>query len=183
MARDPIHPGRFLADEVDALGMSVPQVAKVLHVPANRIYQLLKGQRALTADTALRLSQWLGTSAEMWLNLQKLYELRLAEQEVGKKIKSTIVRRQPAQAASRVLADFGTQCFLTLTAKNASRMGCPAFFDRTVNQHKPSASEERAVGPTAGGQCRKCRIPVKTMAMPSLSAAAITSSSRTEPPG
>jgi addiction module HigA family antidote len=99
MARDPIHPGRFLADELEALGMSVPEVAKVLHVPANRIYQLLKGQRALTADTALRLSQWLGTSAEMWLNLQKLYELRLAEQEVGKKIKTTIARREPAQAA------------------------------------------------------------------------------------
>ena len=99
MARDPIHPGRFLADELDALGMSVPEVAAVLHVPANRIYQLLKGQRALPADTALRLSQWLGTSAEMWLNLQKLYELRLAEQQVGKKIKSTITRRDSAQAA------------------------------------------------------------------------------------
>ena len=99
MARDPIHPGRFLADELDALGMSVPDVALVLHVPANRIYQLLKGQRAMTADTALRLSQWLGTSAEMWLNLQKLYALRLAEQKAGKKIKSTIVRREAAQAA------------------------------------------------------------------------------------
>jgi addiction module HigA family antidote len=99
MARDPIHPGRFLADELEVLGMNVPQVAEVLHVPANRIYQLLKGQRALTADTALRLSQWLGTSAEMWLNLQKLYELRLAEQKAGKKIKSTIVRREAAQAA------------------------------------------------------------------------------------
>jgi addiction module HigA family antidote len=99
MARDPIHPGRFLADELDALDMSVPQVAEVLHVPPNRIYQLLKGQRALTADTALRLSQWLGTSAEMWLNLQKLYELRLAEREAGEKIKKTIVRRRAAQAA------------------------------------------------------------------------------------
>jgi len=99
MGREPIHPGRFLADELDALGMSVPAVAEVLHVPANRIYQLLKGQRALTADTALRLGQWLGTSAEMWLNLQKLYELRLAEQRAGKKIKSTIVRRDSAQAA------------------------------------------------------------------------------------
>jgi addiction module HigA family antidote len=99
MVRDPIHPGKFLADELDALSMSVPEVAKVLHVPANRIYQLLKGQRALTADTALRLSQWLGTSAEMWLNLQKLYELRLAEQQAGEKIKSTILRREPARAA------------------------------------------------------------------------------------
>ncbi len=99
MARNPIHPGRFLADELDALDMSVPRVAEILNVPANRIYQLLKGQRALTADTALRLSQWLGTSAELWLNLQKLYELRLAEQEAGEKIKRTIVRREAARAA------------------------------------------------------------------------------------
>ena len=95
MARDPIHPGKFLADELEALDMSAPELAEVLHVPANRIYQILKGQRALTADTALRLSQWLGTSAEMWLNLQKLYELRLAEQQEGEKIKRTIVRREP----------------------------------------------------------------------------------------
>jgi len=99
MTRDPIHPGKFLADELDALDMSVPKLAEVLHVPANRAYQLLKGQRAMTADTALRLSQWLGTSAEMWLNLQKLYELRIAEQQKGEKIRSTILRRQPAHAA------------------------------------------------------------------------------------
>jgi addiction module HigA family antidote len=94
MARTPIHPGEFLADELEALNMSGAQLAAALHVPPNRIYQILKGQRALTADTALRLSQWLGTSAEMWLNLQKLYELRLAEQQAGKEIKRTIVRRQ-----------------------------------------------------------------------------------------
>ena len=90
MARAPIHPGKFLADELEALEMSVPELAAVLHVPANRIYQILKGQRALTAGTALRLSQWLGTSAEMWMNLQKLYELRLAEQLEGERIRKTI---------------------------------------------------------------------------------------------
>jgi len=99
MARNPIHPGKFLADELEALGMSVTEVAEVLHVPANRIYQLLKGQRSMTADTALRLSQWLGTSAELWLNMQKLYELRLAEQQAGEKIKRTIVRRNAVHAA------------------------------------------------------------------------------------
>jgi addiction module HigA family antidote len=96
MARKPIHPGKFLADELETLNMNAAQVAEALHVPANRIYQLLNGQRALTADTALRLSQWLGTSAEFWLNLQKLYELRLAEQEQGKEIKRTIARHVPA---------------------------------------------------------------------------------------
>ena len=78
MARDPIRPGEFLADELEALNMTASQLATALHAPSNRIYQILKGQRALTADMALRLSQWLGTSAEMWLNLQKLYDLRLA---------------------------------------------------------------------------------------------------------
>lgn len=91
MSRDPIHPGAFLADELEALNMTAAQLAKTLHVPPNRIYQILAGKRALTADTALRLSQWLGTSAEMWLNLQKLYELRKAEQEAGEEIRRTVV--------------------------------------------------------------------------------------------
>jgi len=90
MPRDPIHPGKFLADELEALDMTPTQLAAALKVPANRIYQLLAGKRALTADTALRLSQWLGTSAEMWLNLQKLYELRLAEQTAGEKIRRVV---------------------------------------------------------------------------------------------
>jgi len=90
MPRDPIHPGKFLADELEALDMTPTQLAAALKVPANRIYQLLAGKRALTADTALRLGQWLGTSAEMWLNLQKLYELRLAEQSAGEKIRRVV---------------------------------------------------------------------------------------------
>lgn len=99
MARNPIHPGKFLADELEALGMSAPELAAALHVPANRIYQILKGQRALTADTALRLGHWLGTSAELWMNLQKLYELRLAEKEAGEEIRRTIRQHRPASVA------------------------------------------------------------------------------------
>jgi antitoxin HigA-1 len=94
MGRAPIHPGKFLADELSALNMTPTELANTLHVPPNRIYQLIKGTRAMTADTALRLSQWLGTSAEMWMNLQKLYELRLAEQKDGEKIKRTVTRLQ-----------------------------------------------------------------------------------------
>ena len=94
MARDPIHPGKFLADELAELGMSATALAHTLGVPPNRIYQILNGKRALTADTALRLSQWLGTSAELWMNLQKLSELRLAEQQTGEEIKRTVTRRQ-----------------------------------------------------------------------------------------
>lgn len=99
MVRNPIHPGRFLADEMETLGINASQLAEILHVPANRIYQILKGQRSMTADTALRLSQWLGTSAEMWLNLQKLYELRLAEQREGERIRRTIRRYGEKPAA------------------------------------------------------------------------------------
>lgn len=91
MSRTPIHPGEILADELKELGMSAAQLSRILHVPTNRITQILKGQRAVTADTALRLSQWLGTSPEFWLNLQKSYELRLAEQEVGKEIRESIM--------------------------------------------------------------------------------------------
>jgi addiction module HigA family antidote len=98
LARAPIHPGKFPAGELEALKMSVPQLAATLHVPANRIYQILKGQRALTAGTALRLSQWLGTSAEMWMNLQKLYELRLAERREGERSRKTIKPREEKAA-------------------------------------------------------------------------------------
>lgn len=104
MARDPIHPGKFLADELAEIKMSPLALAHILHVPPNRIYQILNGKRAMTADTALRLSQWLGTSPELWMNLQKLYELRLAEQQSGEEIKRTVTRWQPSweQASSLV---------------------------------------------------------------------------------
>jgi len=86
MARTPIHPGEILADELEALGMSALALAKALHVPANRISQIVSGKRGMTADTALRLSRLLGTTPGFWLNLQKAYELRLAEQERGEEI-------------------------------------------------------------------------------------------------
>jgi addiction module HigA family antidote len=105
MARDPIHPGEFLADELAELGMSATALARILHVPPNRIYQILSGKRSLTADTSLRLSQWLGTSPDLWMNLQKMYELRLAEQQSGAEIKRTVTRWQSSSnpAANRVL--------------------------------------------------------------------------------
>jgi addiction module HigA family antidote len=90
MARTPIHPGEILADELEALGMSASALAKALHVPANRIAQIVAGKRGMTADTALRLSRFLGTTPGFWLNLQKAYELRLAEQESGESIRRSI---------------------------------------------------------------------------------------------
>lgn len=90
----PIHPGEILADELAELGMTAAHLARELHVPANRIYQLVAGKRAMTADTALRLEQWLGVSATFWMNLQRAYELDLATERMGAEIKQTIVRRQ-----------------------------------------------------------------------------------------
>lgn len=90
MARPAIHPGEILADELNELNLNATELARALHVPPNRITQILNGERAITADTALRLGQWFGTGPELWLNLQKNYELRLAEQEKGQEIKQTI---------------------------------------------------------------------------------------------
>lgn len=93
MARTPIHPGEHLAEALQELGMSAAEFARQIAVPTNRITGILNGQRAVSADTALRLGHWFGTSAEMWLNLQKVYELRLAEQEKGEEIKKLPKRR------------------------------------------------------------------------------------------
>jgi antitoxin HigA-1 len=90
MARTPIHPGEILAEELEERGMSALALAKALHVPANRISQIISGRRGMTADTALRLGQLLGTTPEFWINLQKSYELRLAEQEKGEEIRRLI---------------------------------------------------------------------------------------------
>jgi addiction module HigA family antidote len=93
----PIHPGEILADELAELNMTPAELARQIHVPANRIYQLIAGKRAMTADTALRLQQWLGVSAAFWMNLQKRYELNLAAEQIGEEIKRTIHRIEPFQ--------------------------------------------------------------------------------------
>src|SRR6266498_326562 len=82
-----IHPGEHLAEELTALGMSAAELARKLDVPTNRITGILNGQRAITGDTALRLAHFFGTSPEFWLNLQSLYELRVAQKRVGSAIK------------------------------------------------------------------------------------------------
>lgn len=86
MKREPIHPGETLREDLEALGMSAAELARRIEVPVNRVTQILNGQRAVTGDTALRLGRFFGTSGEFWLNLQKLYELRLAEREHGAEI-------------------------------------------------------------------------------------------------
>ena len=88
MARSAIHPGEHLAEELGALNMSAAELARQLEVPTNRITEILNGRRAITGDTALRLGHFFGTSPDFWMNLQKLYELRLAENKAGKAIKA-----------------------------------------------------------------------------------------------
>ena len=85
-----IHPGAHLAEELKELGMSAAELGRKLDVPTNRITGILNGQRAITGDTALRLAHFFGTSAEFWLNLQSLYDLRMAEREAGSKIERQV---------------------------------------------------------------------------------------------
>jgi addiction module HigA family antidote len=86
MARTAIHPGEHLAEELKLLGMSAAALSREIGVPVNRITAIINGTRAVTADTALRLGHWFGTSPEFWLNLQKLYELRIAREDVGAQV-------------------------------------------------------------------------------------------------
>src|SRR6266571_2091730 len=88
MAVTAIHPGEHLAEELKETGMSAAELARRLDVPTNRITGILNGQRSITGDTALRLAHFFGTSAQFWLNLQSLYELRLAQKKAGKSIKA-----------------------------------------------------------------------------------------------
>jgi addiction module HigA family antidote len=95
MAVTAIHPGEHLAEELKELGMSAAELARKLDVPTNRITGILNGQRAITGDTALRLAHFFGASAEFWLNLQSLYELRVAQKEVGKSIRALPRLKRP----------------------------------------------------------------------------------------
>lgn len=87
MSRTPIHPGEILKDELDEIGISAAELARQLRMPENQILGVNRGRRSITADAALLLSRWFGTSADFWINLQNRYELRKAVQEHGDEIK------------------------------------------------------------------------------------------------
>jgi len=83
----PIHPGEILLEDyIKPMGVSVRSVAVALHIPYSRLSEIIKGQRSVTADTALRLERYFGNEAQGWLNLQSAYDLRVAETLVGKTI-------------------------------------------------------------------------------------------------
>jgi addiction module HigA family antidote len=92
MARTPIHPGEVLAEELEQLGISPTELSRQIRVPPNRISQIISGKRSITGDTALRLAHWFGTSPQFWMNLQALYDVRVAQQEAGAEIKTLPTR-------------------------------------------------------------------------------------------
>ncbi len=92
MRRTPIHPGEILSQELEEMEISATELAHFIEVPANRITQIIAGKRSISADTALRLGQYFGMSPEFWMNLQTIYALDLARQEVGEEL-SHIPRR------------------------------------------------------------------------------------------
>ena len=84
---EPIHPGEILADELEFIGINAGELAKKIDVPKNRIYQIVNGERSVTADTALRLGKFFGTGPRIWLNLKKAYELDVASKQIGNALK------------------------------------------------------------------------------------------------
>ena len=88
MGRSAIHPGEHLAEQLEALGISAAELGRRLDVPPNRITAIINGQRSITGDTALRLGHFFGNSPQFWLNLQAIYDLRTAQEAVGKKIRA-----------------------------------------------------------------------------------------------
>jgi addiction module HigA family antidote len=100
MARTPIHPGEIFGEELEEIGISAAGLARTLAVPTNRISQIIARKRAISADTALRLARYFGTTPDFWMNLQKTYELDLARQQLGKAI-NHIPQMPAALAAER----------------------------------------------------------------------------------
>ncbi len=95
--RTTIHPGEKLAEDVLVeLNMSGRQLAAALGISPNRISEILRGRRAITADTALRLARWLGTSPTVWLNLQQSYDLEMARIQAGEAIERDVTPRSEA---------------------------------------------------------------------------------------
>ena len=103
MARTAIHPGEHLAEQLEALDMSAAELARKLRVPANRITEILNSQRSVTGDTALRFGHFFHTSPQFWLNLQAIYDLRIAQQKFGDAIRSLPTLPRGVREAARAI--------------------------------------------------------------------------------
>lgn len=89
----PIHPGEILAEDFMApRGLTANTLALDLHIPANRVSEIIRGRRSISADTALRLARYFDTSPQLWIGLQSEYELRVAADTLGERIEREVVR-------------------------------------------------------------------------------------------
>ncbi len=111
MPRHAIHPGKILADELAALGVSPTELARQIDVPPNRVSQIINGKRVITGDTALRLAHWFKTSPEFWLGLQASYDIRIAEEAAANAIRRLPTKPDNAQltVATRPVAKTATR--------------------------------------------------------------------------
>ena len=92
----PVHPGEVLREELNELGLSANALSKALGVPVNRVTMILNGQRGVSADTAMRLATYFGTTPELWMNLQKTWELRRTQIEAGREFAEQVTPRRAA---------------------------------------------------------------------------------------
>jgi len=138
---EPIHPGEILEEEfMRPLGLSANTLAKRIDVPVTRISEVVRGHRGITADTALRLARFFGTSAELWLGLQAEYDLRVARRDVGDSVESRIV---PLKRAARNY-DEPTSSTRSQVRELAATYGGPGRHNRT--------RDRRRIRRKAGGQ-------------------------------
>jgi len=101
MPKPSVHPGKVLAEELEALGVTPTELARQIKVPPNRISQIINGKRAITGDTALRLAHWFGTGPEFWMDLQTAHDVRIAEEESGAEIAQLPTRIVVQQAPAK----------------------------------------------------------------------------------
>ena len=128
MARPPIHPGEILADELKELGVTATELSRQIKVPTNRVTQIIHGMRGITGDTALRLGHWFGTSAQFWLNLQTAYDIRLAEEKIGKKIVANLVALGVMHKLSRIISEEAViSAIMARVPKGTEDMNIQAF--------------------------------------------------------
>ena len=94
----PVHPGEHVKEFMDDFGLTMNQLAKALHVPPNRITAIVKGARGITAETAMRLARYFGTSVQMWMNLQARYEMEVARDAFAAAIRKEVKPRESVAA-------------------------------------------------------------------------------------